>query len=204
VLVILLEIRFDASLGAWRSLAKRRRACWDVKLHTLYIADVGQNKREEIDIASTAQGGLNYGWNLMKGSLCFTGDSFDSRGLMLRVLEYGHDGGACAIVGGFDTKTALWQEARTSAGWPAAPYFLSVKMRNTNAICSWQKATCIASSPDSAAQTPGPEGCGHWQRHYGAASCENTDSPSALHRTNYQQAELATAPVCPRQPRTNA
>lgn len=77
------------------------RFAFDVSTSLLYIADVGQNKREEIDVASTAQGGLNYGWNLMEGSLCFTGDTCDSRSLMIPVLEYGHEGGACAIVGGF-------------------------------------------------------------------------------------------------------
>jgi glucose/arabinose dehydrogenase len=77
------------------------RYAFDAGTSSLYIADVGQNKREEIDIAPAAQGGLNYGWNLMEGSLCFTGDTCDSRGLMPPVLEYGHDGGACAIIGGF-------------------------------------------------------------------------------------------------------
>jgi glucose/arabinose dehydrogenase len=77
------------------------RYAFDAGAGLLYIADVGQDKREEIDIASTAQGGLNYGWNIMEGSLCFTGDTCDSRGLILPVLEYGHDDGACAIVGGF-------------------------------------------------------------------------------------------------------
>ncbi|WP_217619408.1 sorbosone dehydrogenase family protein, partial [Achromobacter sp. GbtcB20] len=37
----------------------------------LYIADVGQNEREEIDIASLLQGGLNYGWDSMVGTACY-------------------------------------------------------------------------------------------------------------------------------------
>ncbi|MBV0881534.1 PQQ-dependent sugar dehydrogenase [Noviherbaspirillum sp. L7-7A] len=77
------------------------RYAFDASTSLLYIADVGQNKREEIDIAPTEQGGLNYGWNVMEGEVCFTGDACDSRGLTLPALEYGRDGGACAIVGGF-------------------------------------------------------------------------------------------------------
>jgi hypothetical protein len=77
------------------------RYAFDAGAGLLYIADVGQNRREEIDIAPTTQGGLNYGWNLMEGSLCFASSSCDSSGMTLPVLEYGHDGGACAIVGGF-------------------------------------------------------------------------------------------------------
>ncbi|MFL6715204.1 MAG: PQQ-dependent sugar dehydrogenase [Burkholderiaceae bacterium] len=85
------------------------RYAFDPSTNLLYIADVGQNRREEIDIASTLQGGLNYGWNVMEGNVCFTGDACDSRGLTLPALEYSHDGGACAIVGGFVYRGAAIQ-----------------------------------------------------------------------------------------------
>src|SRR5258708_40034921 len=35
----------------------------------LYIADVGQNAREEIDVVSASAPGLNYGWSIMEGPL---------------------------------------------------------------------------------------------------------------------------------------
>jgi glucose/arabinose dehydrogenase len=70
----------------------------------LYIADVGEGRREEVDIAAATQGGLNYGWNTMEGSLCFEAASCDRTGLTLPAFEY--DVGAarangCAIVGGY-------------------------------------------------------------------------------------------------------
>ena len=37
----------------------------------LYIADVGQNLHEEVDVVPAAQGGINYGWNIMEGNSCF-------------------------------------------------------------------------------------------------------------------------------------
>src|SRR5690606_19688414 len=37
----------------------------------LYIADVGQNEREEVNVAPATLGGVNYGWNTMEGSICY-------------------------------------------------------------------------------------------------------------------------------------
>jgi glucose/arabinose dehydrogenase len=69
----------------------------------LYIADVGQDQREEIDLESSAQGGLNYGWNRMEGSACYQAQSCDRTGLVLPVLEYTHAdaGNPCSITGGY-------------------------------------------------------------------------------------------------------
>jgi glucose/arabinose dehydrogenase len=70
----------------------------------LYIADDGQDRREEVNIAATTEGGLNYGWNRMEGSLCFNAAACERTGLTLPAFEY-DDGvgepGACAIIGGF-------------------------------------------------------------------------------------------------------
>jgi glucose/arabinose dehydrogenase len=67
----------------------------------LYIADVGQALREEIDLEPATQGGLNYGWNRMEGSTCYQAQTCDRTGLALPVLDYGHDNGACSITGGY-------------------------------------------------------------------------------------------------------
>jgi glucose/arabinose dehydrogenase len=69
----------------------------------LYIADVGQQRREEVNVATAAEGagkGANYGWNIMEGTECLGGGQCDQAGLTLPVFEYGHDQG-CSITGGY-------------------------------------------------------------------------------------------------------
>jgi glucose/arabinose dehydrogenase len=70
---------------------------------SLYIADVGQDQREEVDLAPVSQGGLNYGWNIMEGSICYQSATCDRTGLTLPVFEYNHAAAdsPCAITGGY-------------------------------------------------------------------------------------------------------
>jgi len=77
------------------------RFSFDRQTGELYIADVGQGAREEVDVQPAAGGGENYGWNTMEGSECYPpGSSCDKSGLTLPVLEYGH-GAGCSITGGY-------------------------------------------------------------------------------------------------------
>ncbi|MBI2197015.1 MAG: PQQ-dependent sugar dehydrogenase, partial [Candidatus Rokubacteria bacterium] len=70
----------------------------------LFIADVGQNVREEVNYQPAGSaGGQNYGWRLMEGSLCFNPSTNCDDGdpvLTLPVLEYDHSLG-CSITGGY-------------------------------------------------------------------------------------------------------
>jgi len=69
----------------------------------LYIADVGQNEWEEIDVSTPTDGvgrGVNYGWSIMEGAHCFRGAGCDQTGLTLPVFEYSHDQG-CSVTGGY-------------------------------------------------------------------------------------------------------
>lgn len=77
------------------------RSTFDPQGGTLYVADVGQDAREEIDAVPADQAGVNYGWNTMEGSTCFSGGGCDMSGLTLPVAEYGHEGGACSVTGGY-------------------------------------------------------------------------------------------------------
>jgi glucose/arabinose dehydrogenase len=76
------------------------RFSFDRKTGDLYIADVGQNKYEEIDFEPRGgKGGRNYGWNVMEGLHCYASENCDRKGLALPVAEYDHDKG-CSVTGG--------------------------------------------------------------------------------------------------------
>lgn len=69
----------------------------------LYIADVGQDKFEEIDVAPAGAGGQNYGWRLMEGNGCYNPATGCNDGsLTLPVHQYGHGGTPfrCSVSGG--------------------------------------------------------------------------------------------------------
>ncbi len=85
-------------IWAW-GLRNPWRMCFDRVTGTLVIADVGQDRWEEIDVAPAGRGGLNYGWNIMEGTHCLNDPPCDRRDLTLPVFEYGHDQG-CSITGG--------------------------------------------------------------------------------------------------------
>lgn len=76
----------------------------------LYIGDVGEDAREEIDVsrAPNAGRGLNFGWRLMEGFACFNpAMNCDPGGLTLPVLDYPHLGGACSVIGGYVYRGAI-------------------------------------------------------------------------------------------------
>jgi glucose/arabinose dehydrogenase len=94
---------FDGSEGAPEVWAYGLRNPWrfwiDAGSRLLYIGDVGQSDREEINVASLEAAGVNYGWPTIEGTRCFYRASCDPSGLQLPVLEYGHDEG-CSVTGG--------------------------------------------------------------------------------------------------------
>ena len=77
------------------------RFSWDRTANLLFVADVGQNRLEEINVVPAAQAGVNYGWDVMEGSDCFEpGSGCDRTGLLLPVAEYTHADG-CSVTGGY-------------------------------------------------------------------------------------------------------
>ena len=77
------------------------RFSFDRQTNELYIGDVGQGDREEVDVQPAAGGGENYGWNRMEGMHCYPpGSNCTTTGLTLPVLDYTHAAG-CAITGGY-------------------------------------------------------------------------------------------------------
>lgn len=73
------------------------RFSWDGQ--RMYIGDVGQNAREEIDVVSIHDAGANLGWPLMEGTRCFV-PGCSATGLVLPVSEYTHADG-CSVTGGY-------------------------------------------------------------------------------------------------------
>lgn len=74
------------------------RFSFDRSSGRLFVADVGQDSFEEIDIVTK---GGNYGWNVMEGDHCFNPPSgCSTAGLTLPIMEIPHPEGE-AVIGGF-------------------------------------------------------------------------------------------------------
>jgi len=93
------------------------RSAFDEVTGDLFIADVGQNCREEIDaLPIAAAAGANFGWRSMEGSACFSTTTpsdcsptpvpcpgtpaCGDPSLVLPIVDYLHAAGACSITGG--------------------------------------------------------------------------------------------------------
>jgi len=91
------EIRAYGLRNPWRF-------SFDRATGDIWIGDVGQRSREEVDriAASTPPNKApNFGWNIMEGSACYPpSTSCDKSGLTRPITEYGH-GQGCAIIGGY-------------------------------------------------------------------------------------------------------
>jgi glucose/arabinose dehydrogenase len=91
-----------ASLG----LRNPFRFSFDRNRGDLWIGDVGQTQREEVDFAPAGPpGGRNFGWSVMEGSLCLSNfpppaPPCNDPSLSLPLYEYDHSAGDCAITGG--------------------------------------------------------------------------------------------------------
>ncbi|MEO5590638.1 MAG: PQQ-dependent sugar dehydrogenase [Gemmatimonadaceae bacterium] len=117
--------RSDARPEIWAlGLRNPWRFTFDRATNDLYIADVGQDALEEVDVVPASRAGVNYGWNVMEGSQCYNAGSCNKQGLELPVLEYNHSGGQCSITGGFVYRGAAIPELTASyfyadycAGW---------------------------------------------------------------------------------------
>ena len=78
------------------------RFAFDRGTGQLYVGDVGQGAREEIDIVTL---GGNYGWRVMEGMIC--NPSFNGgvctppTGSILPIFDYTHSSGRCSITGGY-------------------------------------------------------------------------------------------------------
>jgi glucose/arabinose dehydrogenase len=78
------------------------RFSFDFDDDLLYIADVGQDRFEELNVVPAGDGGLNFGWPIMEASHCFEPrEGCPTEGLVEPILEYDIRNDACAVIGGF-------------------------------------------------------------------------------------------------------
>jgi len=74
------------------------RFSFDTPTGRLFVADVGQDAYEEVDIITKA---ANYGWNVMEGTHCYNPASgCNMTGLTLPIIDYAHSEGD-TIIGGY-------------------------------------------------------------------------------------------------------
>ena len=73
------------------------RFSFDPQTGDLWVGDVGQNEREEVNLVTK---GGNYGWAIMEGTGCLGQPPCDQEGLMVPIKEY-ETGQNCSITGGF-------------------------------------------------------------------------------------------------------
>jgi glucose/arabinose dehydrogenase len=71
----------------------------DRETGSMFIADAGNERREEIDRAGRGGSGLNFGWPCFEGSLPFD-PTMTCEGAVPPLLDYAREGGACAVIGG--------------------------------------------------------------------------------------------------------
>jgi glucose/arabinose dehydrogenase len=86
------------------------RWSFDSETGDLYIGDVGQNNREEVDVTGAGVGGLNFGWKQVEGTRCNTTTNCPPTippcgdpSLVVPVVELTHGGfsGPCSVIGGY-------------------------------------------------------------------------------------------------------
>jgi glucose/arabinose dehydrogenase len=79
------------------------RNSFDRATGNLYLGDVGQDTREEVDvIANGSPGGQNFGWRAREGSIhnAAVGDP-DPMGAVNPIYDYDHNGAGASITGGY-------------------------------------------------------------------------------------------------------
>jgi len=109
------------------------RYSFDRATNALWVADVGQGAREEVNTPIVAGG--NYGWRIWEGFACTNNDPSlcaSQAGYIFPVFDYDHSSGRCSITGGYvyrgsqgalDTGTYVYGDYCSGEifGWTSGP-----------------------------------------------------------------------------------
>lgn len=92
-----------------RGLRNPWRFSFDPEGQTVWIADVGQGRYEEVNRIGVGElGGAHFGWDTTEGSACFEPEAgCSTEGITLPVHTYAHDHG-CSITGGYVVRGQSW------------------------------------------------------------------------------------------------
>lgn len=79
------------------------RFSFDRKTGDLFIADVGQGEREEINFQpANSKGGENYGWRCFEGTHEFNSENCEgAENFVTPTIEYDHSENRCSVTGGY-------------------------------------------------------------------------------------------------------
>ncbi|SDD43682.1 PQQ-dependent sugar dehydrogenase [Aquimonas voraii] len=80
------------------------RFSFDRETGDLWMGDVGQGAREEINLEPSGAGGRNYGWRCREGTIATPGASCSGAPVVAftePAFDYGRPNGACSVTGGF-------------------------------------------------------------------------------------------------------
>jgi glucose/arabinose dehydrogenase len=121
------------------------RFSFDPPSGRMFVADVGQNRYEEVDLG---QKGANYGWNIMEGMHCFNPASgCDQTGLTLPIAEYDHSVGE-AVIGGYVYRGTI---AELRGKYVFADLTGKLFTLAENPPGTWMRASLLSSNTDISA-----------------------------------------------------
>lgn len=98
------ENPFATGGGAPEIFALGARNPWRISFdgNDIFIADVGQNAWEEINVITTGDAGANLGWNIVEGPECYGADTCEQSDFVAPVHAYSHaETGGCSVTGGY-------------------------------------------------------------------------------------------------------
>jgi glucose/arabinose dehydrogenase len=88
------------------------RFSFDSETNDLWIGDVGQGNIEEINMAASTEGGLNYGWRCYEGNSVYNNSGCPNMStLTFPVAQYTHSGSGafkCSITGGYVYRGSIY------------------------------------------------------------------------------------------------